>query len=218
MNIYLVVEGKRSEPKIYRQWIRYINPEYTIIDYFQDVKENNVYILTGGGYPSYFDRIKAGANDVSKHPLYDMLVIAIDSENMSYEEKRNEIIKETKLDSYKIEYKIIIQHFCLETWGLGNQSIVPRSSTADQIRKYRNIFDVLTSDPELLPPLNEDVNRAQFAEKYLKALLAETSPKLRYSKRNPSALLQEDYFDKIRSRFYDTGHIKSFEDFLKAFE
>ena len=219
MNIYLVVEGKCSEPKIYKKWIKFVNPGFEFVDDIDQIDENNVYLVSGGGHPQYFDVIRDGAFDVAENDKFDLFVIAIDSEEMTYEEKKGEITDYIESMKLSINYRIIVQHFCIETWALGNRSIIPRSSTTDQIKTYRRIWDVLTNDPELLPSLPQDsLNRAQFAEKYLRALLKATSPKLGYSKRNPNALLEFDYFDKIRTRYLETNHIRSFNDFLHVFK
>jgi len=217
MNIYLVVEGE-AEKKIYPKWVKYINPSFRIIDDFQDVIDNCIYIVSGMGYPYYFEIIKAGAQDVANNPNFNLLVIAIDSEEMSYDEKRDEISRFIDRLNLNIEYRIIIQHFCFETWALGNQYIIKRHSSNTQITKYRDHFDVLTKDPELLlPPRDENTNRAQFAYKYLRALLNDKSDKLHYSKRNPDAVLNRGFFSKVKRRYKETGHINSFKDFLIGF-
>jgi hypothetical protein len=69
----------------------------------------------------------------------------------------------------------------------------------------------------LTPPKNENANRAQFAYKYLRVLLHEKSPKLKYTKRDPQALMNRDYYSKIKRRYEETRHIASFRDFLVAF-
>lgn len=141
---------------------------------------------------------------------------------MTYEDKKDEI--ETFVDDYQltcgsnIDYRIIIQHFCIETWALANRSIVNRYSSNIDIQKFRSIWDVLYEDPELLPSLPEEkLNRAQFAEKYLRLLLNEKYRNLTYTKNNPKEIIHRKYFDKIKSRCIETGHIASFKDFLNAF-
>ena len=59
----------------------------------------------------------------------------------------------TFVDSHNknLDYQIIIQHFCLETWALGNRVIITRNPISASIREYRKYFDVLVDDPELLP-------------------------------------------------------------------
>jgi hypothetical protein len=217
MNIYLVVEGRVGEKRIYGFWVPLVNPALKIISNMEDVTQNCVYIISGDG-SNYFDIISDGIEDVQTSGLFDRLVIAIDSEDMSYDEKKAEI--KTFVDSHNrhIDYRIIVQHFCLETWALGNRVIITRHPISASIREYRKHFDVLVNDPELLLGYpKEDLNRAQFAEKYLRAVLNEKYRNLSYSKRNPQALLNVKYYERVRSRYFNTGHIASFNDFLEAF-
>lgn len=217
MNIYLVVEGKKTEPIVYPKWIKYINPRYRVVQDIDKVLENNIYLISGEGYPSYFEVIEAGAFDVSENRQFDRLVIAVDSEDMTYSEKRTEITDFVDDLSVNIEYRVVVQHFCIETWALGNRYIVPRHSDNERVKRFREIWDVLKYDPQGLPPLDEDHNRAQFAELYLSALLNSRHKNLTYSKRNPKVLLNRKYFDRVKSRLEDTCHITSFNDFLTAF-
>ncbi len=218
MNVYLIVEGNVGEKKVYAHWVPLVNPSLSIVNSLDAVQHNNVIIYSGGGYPNYLDVIEAGVEDVSTNKQLDRLVISVDSEEMSYQEKRREIDGFVKALGKKLDYKIIVQHFCLETWALGNQVIIPRRPKDMQLRNYRKYFDVLNKDPELLPGSPEgSLNRSQFAEHYLRKLLNDKYRNLTYTKRNPKALLHDTYFKRVKKRLETTGHIASFEDFLAAF-
>ena len=93
MNIYLVVEGS-GEKKVYRKWIPWLFPEYTIVNDLDKLSNNNIYIISGRGYPSYFDIIERAAEDVYTNPTINRLVVAVDSEEMSYDQKRKEDLSE----------------------------------------------------------------------------------------------------------------------------
>ncbi len=218
MNIYLVVEGLVGEKLVYGYWVPLVNQSLKVVDSIEDVTDDCLYIISGGGYPNYFEVISAAIEDVTSGGLFNRLVIAIDSEEMTYEDKRTEIQSFVDGHNIQIDCRIVIQHFCLETWALGNRVIITRNPRNLRIREYRNYFDVLLNDPELLPYYQrEDLTRSQFAEKYLRAILNEKYRNLSYSKRNPQALLNINYYDRVRSRYFDTGHIRSFRDFLDAF-
>ncbi len=217
MNIYLVVEGEIGEKKVYSNWLKYLNNQFNIVNSISEISTNSVYIIAGFGYPNYFEVIENAAYDVANNNI-DRLVVAIDSEDMTYDEKHNEVEDFIVKLNLSIDYKIIVQHFCLETWALGNRIIVNRKPSSDRVRRYRRLHDVLYLDPAELPPnKGEDLNRAQFAEKYLRALLNDKYRNLTYSKKNPEALLHKKYFERILDRFTRTGHIASFEDFLTSF-
>ncbi len=217
MNVYLIVEG-HGEKKVYAHWVPLVNPSLTVVNSLDEVQHNNLIIYSGGGYPHYIEVIEAGVEDVVTNEQLDRLVIAIDSEEMSYKDKRREIEQVVKALGKNLDYKIIVQHFCLETWALGNKTIVSRNPKDIHLRKYRGYFDVLTKDPEFLPGYPADnLNRSQFAAHYLRKLLNEKYKNLTYTKRNPHALLHNKYFERVKIRLQTTGHITSFNDFLAAF-
>ncbi len=218
MNIYLVVEGF-CEREVYPKWAKYLNPRLKVVQYIDEVEENHIYIVSGGGYPGYYEIIENAISDVCENDKFDKLVIAIDSEKMTYEDKKDEIELLIKNIGAAINYEIIVQHFCIETWALGNRAIVNRHSANSKVLQYREIHDVLTKDPAEMPDHPaESLNRAQFAERYLRTLLNDKYRNLTYNKRNPKPLLNRKYFDRVVSRFTETGHIASFEDFLNAFQ
>jgi hypothetical protein len=218
MNIYLIVEGNIGEKAVYSSWIPFVNPSLNIKNNIQDVQQDDVFIISGGGYPNYYEIIENGIEDVKYTNLFDRIVIAIDSEEMSYIEKQNEITNFLINKNIPIDCRIIIQHFCLETWALGNRIIIPRNPKSVQIKIYRKIFDVLVNDPELLPRLDsENLNRSQFAEKYLRVILNDKYKNLTYNKSNVKTLLNKKFFDRVTSRHLDTNHISSFANFLNAF-
>jgi len=217
LNIYLIVEGA-GDKRVYAHWVPLVNPALTVVNHLTDVNANNIVITSGHGFPQYFDIIRRGILDVQANPHIDRLVIAIDSEDKSYSDKRKEIEDYVTSLSIQVNYRIIIQHFCLEAWALGNKIIVPRRPQGDKLRRYRQVFDILCNDPELLPPYPpQELNRSQFATQYLRALVNEKYNGLTYTKSNPVVLLHDHYYQRVKDRFQTTGHIHSFKDFLSAF-
>ena len=54
MNVYFLVEGK-TERKVYPKWLSYFLPYLSRVNYPEDAKKNNYYLISGGGYPSILD-------------------------------------------------------------------------------------------------------------------------------------------------------------------
>lgn len=218
MNYYIVVEGN-CEEKVYKKWIPIINPSLVHVSYLPDLKHNNFLIVSGGGYPHYYDEIIPHAiADANSIKTIDRLVIAVDSENFTYEEKRKEIIKQISKFKCRVRIRVIVQHFCLETWGLANRALPRRNTSNITVNKYYGIFNIIINDPELLPPLpNEGLNRSQFAGRYLHLLVNDRYPGLTYSKSNPYIIADRKYFNQIKNRHLELHHINSFDDFIKAF-
>ena len=218
MNVYLVTEGPVGEKQIYSCWAPLANPSLRVIRSIDEITQDCIFIVSGGGYPGYFEVIENAAKDVAAIPAFDRLIVAIDSEEQTYAEKFAEIDGFIGGLGLGVNYRIVVQHFCLETWALGNRAIVSRKPKNQKVREYLSLFDVLRLDPELLPgKRDEGLNRAQFAEKYLRRLLNEKFRNLTYTKSNPGALLHKKYYEQVHSRLVDTGHIGSFDGFVNAF-
>jgi hypothetical protein len=218
MNIYVVVEG-RAEKKIYKSWIPLVNPNLSFVDHISSVSNNNFIIVTGGGYPQYFSVIDSAISDVNDTNLFGRLVISIDSEDMTHEEKRSEVLNHLAEHECSTEVKVVIQHFCFETWALGNRRLVRKEPRTPDLRMYKRLFNVRANDPELLPAHPEkSLNRSQFAFKYLRAALFDRYKNLSYSKGSPEIVGHHKYFEQVRTRLQETQHIRSFETFLSAFQ
>ena len=220
MNIYVVVEGERAARKIYKTWIPIVNPLLQSIDYLNQLSQNNFFILAGFGQSQFLtSQIENAVNDVNSLP-FNRLVLAIDSENQSFQEKLDELTERVKALGCKIQVNYIIQHFCFETWLLGNKQTFRRKTDDNELQKFRAIFDVRNNDPELLPKNEErGWNRSQFALQYLKAGLRDVHPSNRssYTKSHPGVVTTEGYFNQVKNRHLDEHHIMSFQGFLDAF-
>ncbi len=220
MNIYVVVEGKKASKKIYKTWIPFVNPKLKFIDYLSNLGEDNFYIIWGYGQSQFLnERIEQAINDVNKLP-FDRLVLAIDSEEMTLQDKQAEVKERVDRIGCSVEVKYVIQHFCLETWLLGNKKNFRRKTKDEEINNYRTIYDVRNNDPELLPGNEEKSwNRSQFAYNYLRAGLRDVhaANRVSYTKANPGIVLQRGYFYQVSKRCLDEQHILSFQEFLNAF-
>lgn len=218
MNIYLVVEGEVGEKRVYKSWIPFVNSNLSYVQDISNVDTDKFYIISGNGYPNYLNVIEDAVKDVEENSNFDRLVIAVDSEDMTYTDKYNEINNHIISLDTSIDYRIIVQNFCLETWGLANKAIYTRNTEDDELLMYQSVFNVSIDDPELLPNLEEkNYNRAQFSEKYLRSLLQEKYRGLTYNKRKPDVLMEQTYFEKVKNRYDVDNHISSFSNFLLAF-
>jgi len=221
MNIFVTVEGK-TELRVYKKWIPFVNPNMTYAgNKVFDLTTDSFAIISGDGYPQYLDVIKNAIEDINSVNNVDRYVIAVDSEEMARVEKLAELQSfiEDECDSCKAPIFIVVQHFCIETWALGNRHLGPRNPSSEKLKRYKEFFCVYENDPELLPAYPTRYStRAQFAENYLDTMLKDKVPRLNYSKRNPRALYRQSYFDEVKERFDTTGHIASFGPFLAAFK
>jgi len=218
MNIYVVVEGDVTEKIVYSKWITYANPILSEISHPSLVTQNNFVIVSGQGYPQYRVRIERAAADVQNIQAFDRLVVAVDSEDGAQNDKYLEIEQIILGTRFSKDYRIIVQHFCFEAWALGNKRVARRNSRDADLIRYRAIHDVVSEDPERLPDFaQEELNRARFSLKYLKALLRDRAPNLHYSKSDPGIVKDRVFFDALCQRRIASGHIGSFQAFLTAF-
>ncbi len=220
MNIYVIVEGEKAAKKIYKTWIPLVNPKLQHIDYLSALEQNNFFLLAGLGQPQFLDnRVEKAIIDVNKLP-FDRLVIAIDSEEMDFREKQLEVSERVSRIGCNVEVRYIIQHFCFETWLLGNKNMFRKKPKDRELLNYKALLDVRSNDPELLPPNEEKSwNRSQFAYHYLRAGLRDVHPghRMSYTKKNPGIAARDGYFNQVKKRCLDEQHILSFQGFLDAF-
>jgi hypothetical protein len=217
MNIYVVVEGI-AEKVVYPSWIPLVNPLLSHIIDLTQIRQNNFFIFSAGGYPKIFDAIDGAIDDIKRYRRFNRLVISVDSEDMTRNEKYNEFTDYLATRNIPCETRIIVQDFCFETWALGNRKIIRPISRSERLQHYRALFDVRVRDPELLPEKPyEDFNRAQFAEKYLQLVMNDVKRSLTYSKGRPYPVYEDYYFEQVRNRYQQANHIRSFNGFLSAF-
>jgi hypothetical protein len=219
MNLYVVIEGERASKKIYKNWITYVNPKLNFIDYLPQLSENNFYILAGYGQPYFFKRIEDAIKDINQVGKFDRLVVSLDSENSTFDEKFEEVKECVKNNKCPIDFKIIVQHFCLETWLLGNKGTFRKKPSDIELKKYYSTFNVRDNDPELLPEFKgKNWNRSQFAYEYLRAGFRDTyTNRHSYTKKNPGIVWEESYFHGVKDRLENENHISSFKNFISAF-
>lgn len=228
MNIYLVVEGEKTETLVYDKWIGYTNDSLRVVRSISDVSVNCVYMIAGNGWPSYLDIIKRAVEDVCSKTdahglqLFSRLVVAVDTETVTVEERTAEIdavVAEALTGSHRtFDLHVVAQHFCIEVWFLGNRDLL-RGSERRLSRQDIEHYDVSLRDPELLdvPGDFSHLTNARYAKRYLKNLVRDRYPQLTYSSRNPGPVLDKRYYKFVVSRFNDMAHIQSFEAFIKAF-
>lgn len=181
-----------------------------------DVDQNNFVIKSGGGYPQYFQHIQDAIETVNENHRFDRLVISIDSEDFTKEEKLEEIRCFVSPLRCSAKLYIVVQHFCFETWALGNREILNIKKMPSILESYIHFFDVSKENPELLlPPPSSEKTRAQFAKKYLHQALElnEHRKKLAYT----TYMAHHQYFKQVKCRYEETSHIQSFKDLIEAF-
>lgn len=216
MNLYFLVEGKRTEKKVYPRWLAHLAPELVEIKTLEDLEENNYYIFNGNGFPSLLhNHLKNSIEDVNENGEFDYLVICLDSDELETNERYEEVmmfIENESLVINRAKFIIIIQNRCIESWMLGNRMVFKANPQSKFLRDYINFFNVRDNDPELMPIFQSFETHSQFHYAYLKELLTERN--IRYTKNNPNDVVEPHYLTELIDRASTTNHIRSFKTFL----
>ena len=224
MNLYFLLEGKRTEKKIYPSWLGHSLPRMTEVTNPSDLKSYNYYLLSCEGYPSYLTEIPNAHEDIRQNPNVSHFFICVDAEDAGVEAKLRELREEVEASERKTKVRsanahfetlFVVQNCCIETWLLGNRRMMATNPTTERLIAYRRFYDVRALDPEAMGkhPDSTTSRRAQFHEEYLCAMFREKH--VRYSKNNPGEALKAHYFNELCARAA-SGHLASFKVLLDA--
>ena len=218
MNIYLLVEGKRTEMKVYPKWLSILIPELERVQWHHEVVKNNYCIFTGDGFPSLLDNhLKNSIEDVNSLGNFDYLVICLDSDDDTIEERQQQVLDFINEEDIQLNENtklvIIVQNKCFETWFLGNPKIFKNNPTSSFLVDCIKHYNVKSSDPELMEkPVDFEQTTAIFHSTYLQEILSER--KIQYSKKNPQEVTEKYFLEELIKRNKKTNHIKTFKHFI----
>ena len=229
MNLLFLVEGEKTEPKVYKKWLAHLFPDLIFVNRAEDMMGNTCRIVEGRGYPNMVSkpknssapsRLEACLIDIENFNNVDHFFICVDSEDYSYSERFDEV--KSKLEILKSDHEIddsrtkihlIIQNCCFETWALGNAEIsqkYTRIKTSTTWSDFQNHYDILLNDPENLssfPPGYPFRNKARLHKRYLVEYLAEFG--LSYRKENPIIVAEKHYLESLQTRCKNTEQLPS---------
>lgn len=222
MNIYFLVEGKRTEMKVYPKWLSYLVPELKKVKHFDAVTTNNYFMFSGNGFPSLLDNhLRNCVIDINNVGNYDYFVICLDADEQNVTACTQEILdfmaNERISLNAKTQFEIIVQNRCLETWFLANPKIFKKNPNSDFLRECVEFYNVKKDDPELMRKLPDfEGSTSVFHSSYLQELLAEKN--VSYSKKNPQSVVEEYFLKQLVERSQKTNHIPSFQHFIQFCE
>jgi hypothetical protein len=212
VNLYFFVEGKRTEPKVYRSWIGQVFPQLTEVKIIEEVRSDNFLIVSGFGYPQCLNRIDEVLEDINRHGAIDHLFVCIDAEEDPAEVKFLEIEQRLAGKTPATSCHAIIHDCCIETWFLGNNRMMRRNPQSVRLRDWKAFYDVSVNCPELMQSYSGYRIRAHFHIDYLKEMLGEK--RLTYTKQHPGVIQEAHYLQALANRHEKTGHIQSFGQLL----
>jgi len=198
--LYVIVEGERTERRLYRSWLPYLLPDHRQVERIEDAAANTFFIVAGFGYPSYKQRIVDAIADVSaQESPFSHLVVAVDSEERARVDVEAEVQAVINDAHCPLPSRTLVAECCIETWLLGNRKVVSRSPESAELRGLLGLYSVVSQDPERMPNLDARfTTRAQFHGHYLRHVFAER--RIPFSKKGPGAACGEAYFEQLRLR------------------
>ncbi len=218
MNAYIIVEGNRTEYKVYPAWLKLMVPNLRRVQRPIDLTGNSYYLFSGGGIPSIYNHVANAAEDIAYinsmgNIRIDYLIVCIDTEEESRDyilEQINKVISERNVDVSSFKLEVFEQKVSMESWFLANRRIYKSNPEDEVLRRYMLHYNVREKDPELMDKIDggEFSTKAQFHNAYLKRIFKEQH--ISYSKTNPGEVCKEYYLNQIIKRYSETGHVSCF--------
>lgn len=75
MNLYFLVEGKRTEPILYPKWITYTFPHLTLVRKIEEVISDSMFLFAAHGYPKILQLLGQALTDISNHYVKNHIII-----------------------------------------------------------------------------------------------------------------------------------------------
>lgn len=217
MNVYILVEGKQTERKVYPAWLSQLASHMKQVESHMDVEKNSYFLISGEGYPRLLDvSLKDSLCDIEESGKFDAFWIVLDSDGEDIQARIDDI--QHRIDMLGINIgacsiEIIMQNPCIETWGLGNKSVISVNQLHGDFNDCFHFYDVTTNDPELMTKPNDFIGTiAHYHEYYIKNMYKQV--RVTYSKNRPVALLDSATLEQIVRRVDDSpNHLSSFQIF-----
>lgn len=225
MNAYIVVEGRRTEPKVIPAWLEILAPHLTRVKNISDITDHNYYFFSSNGIPAIYNHIANAAADINRFnsdhkgtKQIDWLIVNIDTEEETREAilgHIQEAFRENGIETLTCQLAVFEQKVSIETWFLANRKVFKHNPSDPELNRYIAHYNVKESDPEEMENISTDEfsNRAQFHHEYLRKIFAERN--ITYTKKNPGEVCKRHYLKQLINRHADTSHIPSFARWLR---
>jgi len=214
MNLYFLVEGRRTEAIVYPEWLKFLLPDFRRVEFLSEVSDKNYILMSGYGYPNLLYHIDNAVRDIKRSGKFSYLVICIDADDQPVKMREREVlsfIKEKNYDLENLKIRVIVQKKCIESWFLGNWNLKKEPGGAE-LRSFFSYYDIFSFDPEEMEkPLWYRGSVGNFHVDFL-CRLFEANGRY-YSKKRPFAVCAREYFSVLENRAtrtYDLGTLRHF--------
>lgn len=218
MNAYFLVEGRRTEAKLYPSWLETLLPNHARVRNAAEADTNNYYLISGMGYPSLLTHLKHAIADCNALQKYQFLILCLDGDEFSVGDRQAEVTRFLESDRLSLlsgAFRVVVQYRTIETWLLGNPRIVTHHPSQQDLSAFLKFYNVRTDDPEAMPLMDGYKLHASFHEAYLKAIFREKG--IHYTKSNPGDAAKSYYLSQLINRTSkEPRHLKSFQFLLQV--
>lgn len=217
MNLYILVEGRRTEPRVYPSWLQHLLPLHTRVTAPDEVTENSYFLISGEGYPHLLDvTLPHAIEDIRETDRYGYFIVCVDADENTNEEMLTTVTERIqaanpRLPGHTIP-RVIVQGRCIESWLLGNRAVFPRRPNCPILRQHIDFYNVNTHCPELMG-CRDFTTHAAFHLDYLSRMLRER--RVSYTKQHPGDVGETHYLEQLIRRSSTPGHMQSFRVFLE---
>lgn len=217
MSLYILVEGKQTEKKLYPAWLAHLCPQLKKLESPSELDGDSYYLISGEGFPRLLDvTLINSLKDIANNKLIRNFWVVLDSDGVPVSQRRQLVFDYISRSGISIPHcsvEVIVQHPCIETWGFGNRSMISMNQLHAELSEFFSHYNVRDNDPELMIKPNEFIGTiASYHEVYLRCMLRQKN--IRYRKSNPNGLIDVNYLQQIISRANDgASHLKSFKHF-----
>lgn len=217
MNLYIIVEGRRTEKKVYPAWLSYLIPNLSPVNWAYQAVNNNYFLFNGNGFPALLhNHLKNSIEEVNELEKFNYLVLILDVDESSVDNRIKEVngfLEENNIElNANTELVIIPQNRCIESWFLGNQRVFKQNPQNSDLVQYVQFYNVKINDPEKMGIYPNFNTHSQFHADYCTEFLRERN--IRYSKNRPNGVVEKDYLESLILRNEETNHIESFKLFI----
>lgn len=214
MNLYFLVEGKRTEKKVYPAWLEHLVPQLRRVDDPSEVDNCAYFIFSGEGYPSLLDVHLANAvKDYQACGKYDRFVICLDVDDSTPADRTAVVMERVQSLGFPLDQlRVIPQECCIETWFLANRRAVSPVPQLAELTDYLKYYNVRRDDPELMGTHPSFSVRSVFHSRFFHQVAQEKN--FRYTKNRPQHVTEKPFLEELIARREHTNQLSTFGTFL----
>ena len=216
MKLYFLVEGRRTEVKVYPRWLSHLLPGFARVEAFDEPGDPCYYLISSYGYPSLLHDHLANALTEARRAAYDALILCLDADELTVAEREAEVaafMATAGLRADGLRLQVIVQNRCFETWFLGNRKALTRAPEG-RLRSFVDFYDVSQRDPEAMGCHPDFGRHADFHYEYVREMLDARGVK--FTKEFPRHVGDPAYLGQLIGRCQERpGDLGSLQTFLR---